>query len=272
MHDTIVAESDCTELSFWMAITRRLPRLRGAGALAELIRSVYLRKPRPLVRTRILGNEMILDPTECIDGGILFYPQIFDHHEISYMRSNLSDGDVFLDAGAHIGFYTLIAAGLVGKNGRVISIEANPNTAQKLEQHVNNNAISNTTIVQRGLSDKMETLRLGTNTGGNIAGSSFLSQSKTFIEIQCDTLFKTLEDCQISKIRGAKFDIEGYEFRVLNRFLNEAPRTLFPEFMIIEDNPEWAEGSGGSAMARLESAGYSSIWNSKLNHILMLRP
>ena len=53
----------------------------------------------------------------------LIYNQDFERKERHFVRRYLRPGDVFVDAGANIGLYTLIAARCVGANGRVYSFE-----------------------------------------------------------------------------------------------------------------------------------------------------
>ena len=48
----------------------------------------------------------------------------------------LEPGDVFIDVGANIGYYSLLASGLVGRAGRVFSIEAHPAIHTQLLRNV----------------------------------------------------------------------------------------------------------------------------------------
>jgi len=70
----------------------------------------------------------------------------------------LRPGDVFIDAGANIGVYTVFAAKIVGPSGRVISVEMMPNTAKQLEQHIYFNGLKNVTIVKNANSGKKKAL------------------------------------------------------------------------------------------------------------------
>src|SRR5687768_276637 len=103
------------ELKLWLQATRRLPRIRGSGRMAGLVQRVYNRKPRPRVRVPVLDFTMDLDPSECVDGALLFAPQLYDHREFQLLRSLVRPGDAFLDAGANIGIYSLVASELVGR-------------------------------------------------------------------------------------------------------------------------------------------------------------
>jgi hypothetical protein len=66
----------------------------------------------------------------------------------------LRPGDVFVDAGANVGFYTLLASRLVGPTGRVLAIEMMPATADILRQHVAINDCTNVELVEKALSDR----------------------------------------------------------------------------------------------------------------------
>lgn len=69
------------------------------------------------------------------------------HSEIrlaKLMINRLSEGDCFLDIGAHYGYFSLLASVLVGSSGTVISIEAAPKTFAVLQNnkaHYKSNAV-----------------------------------------------------------------------------------------------------------------------------------
>ncbi len=52
-----------------------------------------------------------------------------------YLWRRLSAGDTFVDVGAHYGYFSLLAAERVGRDGRVISFEAAPNTYEILARN-----------------------------------------------------------------------------------------------------------------------------------------
>ena len=54
--------------------------------------------------------------------------------DLSYFLMNiLGKGDTFLDVGAHIGFFSVIAAKLVGPKGRVVAFEPEEDNLQSLK-------------------------------------------------------------------------------------------------------------------------------------------
>lgn len=66
----------------------------------------------------------------------------------------LKEGDIFIDAGAHYGYFSLLAAGLVGSRGKVIAFEAAPATYEILQK--NADASGNIAAHHLALSDREE--------------------------------------------------------------------------------------------------------------------
>jgi FkbM family methyltransferase len=65
-------------------------------------------------------------------------------HENSILEclaSHLRRGDVFYDVGAHIGFVALVAARLVGPEGRVFAFEPDPDNSSRVAHHARMNAL-----------------------------------------------------------------------------------------------------------------------------------
>jgi FkbM family methyltransferase len=58
------------------------------------------------------------------------------------LQEHLRPGMIFYDVGANIGFFSLLAARLVGEQGRVVAFEADPEVAARLREHVARNQFS----------------------------------------------------------------------------------------------------------------------------------
>src|SRR4051794_20373597 len=57
---------------------------------------------------------------------VIALPIVRDHYErdeIEFVRQLLEPGDIAVDAGAHIGFFTIVMGGTVGPGGRVFAFE-----------------------------------------------------------------------------------------------------------------------------------------------------
>lgn len=256
------------ELKTLLRVTRSLPPVPGAGWLANKIKAIYNRKRRSSVIVEVLGFEMELEPQECVDGELLFYPQLYDRRELAFLKGRLTAGDVFVDAGANVGIYSLVASKLVGARGRVISIEADPYSAKKLRKNVQRNKLKNITIEQVGLSDKKHTLTLHQQKTGNRGGSTFVGSGEGVL-VDCLPLQTLLEASNVTRVGALKIDIEGFEHKVLRAFFSYADYALFPQAIILESNPMY--DASGQLSKVLFDNGYSLAQKIGLNHIWLLK-
>lgn len=258
------------ELRLLLTISRRLPRVKGAGRVARLLQRQYARRPREPVRSTVLGFVMDLDPAESVDGSLLFAPQLHDYRELRLLSALLRPGDFFLDAGAHIGTYTLVASTLVGNTGKVLAVEASAFTFSRLTSHCETNGRANVRCVQVGLSDRAELLRMACSFYGNKGGNSFLKESPLTESVNCLPLSHVLDAAHFTRLDGAKFDIEGFEFRVLNAFFRDVPATSRPRFFIFEHNEALLRRAGGDVRELLRAAGYSVRLIADQNYLAQL--
>lgn len=246
------------ELALLLAVTRRLPRIRGAGRVVSALRRWYLRRPRGEAIAAVRGSTMALRPADYVDGWLLFAPRFYEDENLSFVARNLSPGDVFVDIGAHIGLYSLVASRAVGPSGRVLSIEADPATYLRLGANVARNALTNVTSIQAGVSDRVETLTLSTPDAEH-ASSSFLWSGGETVAVDCRPLLDLMREAGMSRIDGMKCDIEGLEYRVLSQFFRLAPPALMPRFIVFECVAQWIDRAGGSSLDLVRSNGYRIV-------------
>jgi FkbM family methyltransferase len=74
------------------------------------------------------------------------------------LQQQLRAGMVFYDLGANIGFFSLLAAQLVGSTGRVVSFEADPEIAGRLQENVARNNLLNVTVEQKAVWSEARTV------------------------------------------------------------------------------------------------------------------
>jgi FkbM family methyltransferase len=58
---------------------------------------------------------------------------------------------VFYDLGANLGFFSLLAARMVGASGKVFSFEADPEMARRLQDNVERNKFQNVRVIQKAV-------------------------------------------------------------------------------------------------------------------------
>lgn len=67
------------------------------------------------------------------------------------IQQHLRPGMTFYDIGANIGFFSLLAARIVGAAGRVVAFEADPDVVQRLREHVERNHFSTISVEQKAV-------------------------------------------------------------------------------------------------------------------------
>lgn len=88
---------------------------------------------------------------------ILCYPKCLSG-EKQAMKIFVKKGDIAFDVGAHFGFYTLVLANLVGKEGKVFSFEPNPQITPSLRKTIS--SLGNVELMEICLSDQNGKVKL----------------------------------------------------------------------------------------------------------------
>jgi FkbM family methyltransferase len=71
----------------------------------------------------------------------------YEAHNVRCLRETLRAGAVFYDVGAHIGVVSLLAAALVGRDGRVFAFEPDPDNFTRLDRTIERNGVAQVTLV-----------------------------------------------------------------------------------------------------------------------------
>ena len=138
----------------------------------------------------------------------IYYSGLPDFEEMQFIVDYLRPEDVFLDAGANIGLYTLLALSRVGKSGWVHAFEPNSEVATVLGESLTLNGLSNVTLHQIGLADVAGEIGFDTTDDDCTAHINVQDSSASGDQIKIDRLDNLLENIPYAM---AKFDLEGYE-------------------------------------------------------------
>ena len=101
------------------------------------------------------GGRMLVDVADFI-GTRIYHFGVWEPHLSELIGSRLKAGDVFCDVGANIGYYTVLAAPIVGDTGKVVAIEPSPATHEILAKNVKLNKASNVRMVRAAVSRSAE--------------------------------------------------------------------------------------------------------------------
>lgn len=161
--------------------------------------------------------------------------------ETELFESLLTTGMTVVDIGAHIGYYTLIGAKLVGDNGRVYAFEPQPDNYNILCENIKLNGLSGMVeAVNKAVCDKTGILKFWICEEDSINSSLVESNvifKKRSIEIETVSLDEYLKGIT-GRIDFLKVDVGGNEGQILrgaSRLLSEKKiKTIFLEY--------WPEG------------------------------
>ncbi|MFH1968256.1 MAG: FkbM family methyltransferase [bacterium] len=169
------------------------------------------------------------------------------------LKKYLKNGDTFIDVGANIGYFSLIAAGLVGKNGQVHSFEPVPEYFQKLKKLSEANTRYEIMVNQFALGDKEKIEKIYIGGPSHIGNNTFFPDLLNGIKeiknasVSIRRLDKYIKEKNINNIKLIKIDVEGFEFFVLKgleEFFLECSKNRSCPLIICEIVPEVYINSG----------------------------
>ena len=137
--------------------------------------------------------------------------------ETQLLTKLLGPGDVFVDIGAHIGWYTLRAAKAVGGTGTVVAVEPFPANTDALRENVALSGFSNVRIVPEAAGGEAGVAEIGRQLAGRTGGAGArLSQDATVD--RCRVRVVPLEDLLPAELvpTVVKIDVEGFECHVID--------------------------------------------------------
>lgn len=226
------------------ATCRKAPFERGRwriGSLAyrliDASRSVGL---QPAVQTRH-GFTMNLDLAQFVDRTIYCTGE-WEPLETALIADLLKPGDVFVDVGANIGYFTLLASKAVGAGGKSIAIEANPRTFRLLEANVALNRCANVDLRHVAAGEVPGFATMLEREPGNAGGDQvdFAAAAADIAAIKVERIDELVGDLPVRLI---KLDIEGAEAKALRGATGLLERADAPD-LVFEFTPAFLTGMG----------------------------
>jgi len=158
-------------------------------------------------------------------------------------------GDCFFDLGANAGFFTLIAARLVGPAGKCVAFDPSPENATSIAEQIKLNGFQNTTVVTEAISDfkgEADFCFVSPGSPEGHLGSKKDGEQKTRVRVA------TLDEAarRFGAPNFVKMDIEGGEIEALrgaSRLLRDVRTTWLIELHTPECEREVKEKLSGAA-------------------------
>jgi FkbM family methyltransferase len=150
---------------------------------------------------------------------------LYEASTVLVLATTLKSGDVFVDVGAHVGYFSMIAASLVGPRGRVIAFEPNPENFLALQRNAALNAYPHVVCVNSAVGEQDGSVTFynnADNDGGHALWDpglhDFNRRSRVCPEpvtVPMTTLDAALARLRVASVKAVKIDTEGAEVRVL---------------------------------------------------------
>jgi len=176
----------------------------------------------------------------------LIEERIWEPYETSLITGFLKPGQVFLDVGANLGYYSLIASHLVGAAGKVVAFEPEQRNFELLSKNLGRSRFRNFTTFQSALhrEEGEGLLYLSeSNLGDHRLGEDTGRERQAITLITGDIALTSL----VQRVDFIKVDTQGAETFVVEGLLETIRANAAHLTMILEFWPFALEKAGSSA-------------------------
>jgi FkbM family methyltransferase len=227
----------------WAGITQQLKK--GHIGLDTLVFN-FLRSPefqirkthypelsKPLLKVTAGGFELYASRDDWDVGTAIAQDHTYEPHVTAALQKRLQAGMVFLDIGANIGYFSMLAAGKVGSSGRVFSFEASQKNAILIFLSTRLNKFDNIHVFPFALANHRGTWMYDSH-GSNGSLAPFSTEGD-LMPGRSLVYAMTLDELMRDQVRAdiVKIDIEGAEYMALEggtKLLERCRPVIFSEF------------------------------------------
>lgn len=217
-------------------LRKGLRNIHNRALWRESLKNCYIALGRHVSRVRSDKMYIYVDLRDHGVGLPLFLEKTYEPCETQFIKNVLRPGMVFVDVGANIGYFTVVAARAVGHAGKVVAFEPDPYNFCLLGRNVRTNRLRNVIVSNYALGASPGVARLrrsSRNYGDHRLYESDEERSNTVL-VPIDTLDGSLQRHDISAVDVIKMDVQGYEHNVLTGMSNilggNTPLVVLTEF------------------------------------------
>jgi FkbM family methyltransferase len=197
---------------------------------------------------RVFGSRVTLDLSDYIGRSI--YLGAYERRETALVSQRLKPGMTFLDVGANIGYFSLLAASRVGPSGRVVAVEPSPLAYRELVKAIEENTLP-IEPHQVGLGDAPGECTLyfpPVNFHNHSPTMVHHEGAGTPVRVTVARLDDCLDEWGLASVDLMKIDVEGYEPNVFAG-AHCSLRSGRIKALLCEFNDVWLRAAGSSPQA-----------------------
>ncbi|MEV6846584.1 FkbM family methyltransferase [Actinoplanes sp. NPDC051411] len=198
---------------------RFFPGTLGKARIVDRYLNPALRE-RPVARSTTLrgGARMALDTKDIVQR-YLYQFGVWEPSLTAWLTRVLRPGDVFVDVGANVGYFSLLAAPIVGHTGSVVAIECSPAAYGELLRNLAVNQIGNVRPVRAAVAAAERELAFYEPKKGIHSVTTSVPESDDLepaFTAPAKPLPALLRPAELAAARVVKIDIEGGEYAALS--------------------------------------------------------
>ena len=192
----------------------KFPSFRGKSFIQGWMRR-HLAPPYNRVSGGII---MELDPQEWHQIDLLARGTL-EPKTINRFSDFLSEGGIYVDIGAHVGYHTLVARTLVGASGTIVAVDPQPYNCEKILTNCRLNGFKNVIVYVAAAGERNGTVTLKAQPPNDKSRLTLLKNGvhdtgEPFV-VPIRRLDALVAELKLDRIDLLKIDVEGYELAAL---------------------------------------------------------
>ncbi len=164
-------------------------------------------------------------PNECTIAGFVLKNLLYEPDVSQLFMRVVQDGDTVIDIGGNVGWFTLLAAALVGPTGRVVTFEPGPENLVRLRRNIALSGFDNITVVEKAVTDHVGEVSFYINSDNSGANALWnpadhpeyvlSAQNPRMMTIPATTIDAEVERLGLADVKLIKCDVEGADQKAL---------------------------------------------------------
>jgi FkbM family methyltransferase len=201
----------------------------------------------------VFGSRLRGDTQEVLQQHV-YYFGVWEPNLTRWLQARLGPGDVFVDVGANVGYFTLLASRAVGARGSVLAIEASPTIFEQLCANLARNHTTNVHAVNRIVARDAgrRTVYIGPASHTGLTTIHPEAGWPAEAETEAAPLHEIVGPAAWSSARLVKVDVEGAEDEVVAGMADALDRTREELEIVVELHPS----AGAELFTVFRAAGF----------------
>jgi FkbM family methyltransferase len=224
-------EPHADELKFWgeRLANESFTISKLAACFCESHEYLTSKKARGIKMVSLDDFELFVFEHDWDIGAKMLREREYEPHVTAFLKKKLKPGLTFVDVGANVGYFTVLAGKLLGRSGRGIAIECNPKNCELICLNLYHNRITNTMLYPFAVTDAQKLLSLSAGFTNRAVDELRDEDAAIVPAVTLDFLLKNEPRIDIIKM-----DVEGSEgkaWRGMSEIINRHhPRIVMEYF------------------------------------------